>query len=38
MQRKRIFFGWAKVLVYVLIYTATAIFDFITEEDWGEKK
>ena len=38
MQRKHIFFGWAKVLVYVLIYTATAIFDFITEEDWGEKK
>ena len=27
-----------KLLVYGLIYTAAAIFDFITEEDWGEKK
>ena len=25
-------------LIYGLIYTVAAIFDFITEEDWGEKK
>ena len=32
-----VFNGGRKLLVYVGILVA-AIFDFMTEEDWGEKK
>ena len=34
---QRVFNGGRKLLVYVGILEA-AIFDFMTEEDWGEKK